>query len=233
MDDRPGFALEAGAENGEALFQFGLSTDQRALGIMSISPQTDKAPHIDIARKALYRVMTFGLGSQHWSDRANDLAIDNGLPAAGKCCKPRGEVHRFAGDGIFAELVATGGAGDHLAGGDTDVRGHRAADACRDLGHNVMNTQRRPHGAGQVVGMGKRSTKDRHDTIADVFVDGSAMLDDDVINLCKEGGQQFQRLLGPQFATQCGVARNVREKHAHLPPFGLFAGGRRDHVADP
>ena len=90
------------------------------------------------------------------------------------------------------------------------------------VGHRVADGERRAHGPLGIVAVGHRRAEHPHDAVADVLVDGAAVLLDQPVGDREEAVEQVVHLLRVQLLRERGVAGKVGEEHRHLAP---LAGG--------
>lgn len=134
--------------------------------------------------------------------------------------KPRGKVHRIADRGVFRTLI-----GAHIADrGLASVE----ADAHRDLpvafGPQFVVQRPKPflHRHGRLYGIqgiflrrGRR-TEDRHQAVADVFIQRSAVLEDDLRHCGEKAIKEVNDLFRVRILRKRGKAADVREKDRDL-----------------
>ena len=88
-------------------------------------------------------------------------------------------------------------------------------------GTRLLDVEGGPDASLRVVAMGHRGAEDRHNTIADVLVDGPAVIGNACVGKLEEAPEEGVDLLGVEFVGELRVAGEVGEQHRHLPPLSL------------
>ncbi len=110
-----------------------------------------------------------------------DRLGDEGFTGSRPVLKPRCQVHRRPGDGVFPVGIAAGAACQHLSTGDPDVSLQRPADLAAQTAHRRVDFISRANRAFGIVVMSYRSTEHGHDRVPDVLVHAPAKFLDDGI----------------------------------------------------
>jgi hypothetical protein len=137
------------------------------------------------------------------------------------------EVDRIADDGVAAAHVGAHVAHAHGAG----VEPHPHADGGQalrlvfgiDRVHSLHHVQCRLHRQVCMVGSGHGGAPEGHDAVAHVFVDGSALLADDMGESAEQGVEQGLQLHRLHALGQGGETADVAEHHRQLTHGRLHA----------
>src|SRR5688572_9412520 len=89
--------------------------------------------------------------------------------------KSRRQVYRISGDGVFPVQLAAGAAGDNLAAGYANMSLQKLVTRSRERVHSFMYCESGTHGAHWVIAMSDGRPEDRHDIVADMLVDRTAI----------------------------------------------------------
>ena len=145
--------------------------------------------------------------------RSQDFACRGGTGQA------RGEVHRVAGDCVFAMTGTAGAARDHLSGSNAHMNADLAADTRRHFRYLGLDRQRCTGRPLRIVAVRDRGAKHPHDAVADVLVDMSAVLQDDAVGATEELLDQRMQLFGVELLTPGHETGEIGEQHRHLTSF--------------
>ena len=170
VDHFAALGFQAGLDGSFELPAFASPTDQTWRGVMMIRQSTYR-PHRNRAIESSDLGAAFSLGIDRRADRVVHRTGHERLAATGKIVQPRRQVHRRAGNGVFAVVVAPGAARDDFAAGHADMNAERRVERRTGL----MDVDRGPHGAQRIVAMRDRRTEHRHHRIADMFIDRAAV----------------------------------------------------------
>ena len=84
---------------------------------------------------------------------------------------------------VYSRWLGAAGAACHdLAAGNADMHADRTAQLGRELRHRVADGERGAHGALGIVAVSDGRAEHGHDAVADVLVDGAAVVVDDAVD---------------------------------------------------
>ena len=95
------------------------------------------------------------------------------------------------------------------------------AHLCQDRANRFlveMNPQRRPTGAGGMIGLIQRRVPERHDRITDVLIERAVVREDDVRHLAQVEVHELLELIRAHLFGQIGKAGDVTEQQRQLAP---------------
>ena len=107
---------------------------------------------------------------------------------------------------------------DDLPAGHSDMHRDPTSRARRDSWHRLADGECRERRPLCIIAVGHRRAEHAHDAVADVLVDGAAMLLDDAVDDRKEALEQLVHLLRVQLPRERGVVDEVGKEHRHLSP---------------
>ena len=122
--------------------------------------------------------------------------------------------------------VAAGAAGNDLAARDADVGAQAVARLVEQGNHPFVDVERGANRAQGVIVVSDRRAEHRHDVVAHVFVDRTAIALDDRVDHLEITVQEGVRLFGAQFAGKFGIAGDVGKQHGNLATFAGQGGER-------
>ena len=137
--------------------------------------------------------------------------------------QPRGEVHRAADHGVVHAVFAAEIADRAIAGVDADPAAQRRLDAAvapflRQFADALLHGDRHLH-AGQRILLHaerRRIAEEHDDGVADIFVDGRAILQRDLRHFGQVVVEELGQVLGFHLVGDLGEADEVGEAHREL-----------------
>ena len=138
----------------------------------------------------------------------------------GDTLETRAEVHRVAHHGVGHAEFRAHVADAHAPAVDADADLHLGPAARGkfpvQLRQRGLHVERGLHRAGSMIREIHRCVPERHDGVADVFVDGAPVVLDDTRHARQIGIQHFGEFGWRQFFREIGEAADVGEQHRHL-----------------
>mgnify|MGYP000666378902 CR=1 FL=1 len=148
------------------------------------------------------------------------------LARPGPVGEPRREVHGLAGDGVGAVRLASRAPGHDLPERQADVRRKRRLVGPGEAGHRGEQGPRATDRPVDVVAVRPGCAEQRHDAVADMFVDRSAVVHHDPVGGGEEALQQRVDPLRVEARGEPRVAHEVAEEHGDRPAITLGRRGR-------
>src|SRR5215207_3545760 len=118
-------------------------------------------------------------------------------------------------------VCASGAARHDLAAGNANVYADTMAELGREHGNAAPDFEGGPDASLRVIAMGDWRSEDRHYAIANMFVDGPAVIGDACVGKIEEAPKEGVGLLGVERSRELRVAGEICEKHRHVPPLSL------------
>ena len=227
MEKRPALRCR---KHGGNLREFELATDERQAARRRGLAQAFETPQPLRCGNPLQAAPAKRRGAHPVGDGAPGRVIEHDLARLRLADDAGRQVHGLAQHGVVAPHTAADLTSHDLAQRDADMaeqrRRGRAAEIGRKRRHRPLDRIGGGDGAQGVVLVRQRRAEHGHGGIADVLVDRSAVLDDQLVGAGQEVVDDAAHLLSAERARKLGEAAEVGEQHGDLPAFRLGCGRR-------